>query len=181
MLDLFPSLQGDHRRSTANVLYRVEQNNGSTVALVQADLPPDPDQLPTDYAIVDSIPLTGLLNRLDHNLSVRYRIVANPVAIHTTPDGKKQRRWLRGEDALLWWQRRSTDAGLVTQSVLLNEETLLTGRRDGDQRLKHGATRFEGTATITDPDATRTAILTGIGKARSYGCGLLSVAPLAQE
>lgn len=39
---------------------------------------------------------------------------------------------------------------------------------------------FEGRLTVTDPTALRTALLSGIGPAKSYGCGLLTLAPLPE-
>ncbi|GFH35599.1 type I-E CRISPR-associated protein Cas6/Cse3/CasE [Streptomyces pacificus] len=39
---------------------------------------------------------------------------------------------------------------------------------------------FEGRLEITDPDALRRALTQGIGRARAYGCGLLTLAPLAR-
>lgn len=40
---------------------------------------------------------------------------------------------------------------------------------------------FEGRLEITDPDALRRTLTHGIGRARAYGCGLLTLAPLAQS
>jgi CRISPR system Cascade subunit CasE len=37
---------------------------------------------------------------------------------------------------------------------------------------------FEGRLLITDPDALRAALVTGIGPAKGYGCGLLTLAPV---
>lgn len=42
--------------------------------------------------------------------------------------------------------------------------------------MRHHLTRYDGTATITDPDALTHALLTGIGRAKPYGAGLLSLA-----
>ncbi|MFS8202560.1 type I-E CRISPR-associated protein Cas6/Cse3/CasE [Streptomyces sp. CWNU-52B] len=43
--------------------------------------------------------------------------------------------------------------------------------------FRHQLTRFDGQATITDPDQLRHALLHGIGRAKAYGAGLLSLAP----
>ncbi|MEV6962802.1 type I-E CRISPR-associated protein Cas6/Cse3/CasE [Streptomyces sp. NPDC051207] len=40
---------------------------------------------------------------------------------------------------------------------------------------------FEGRLEVTDPDALRRALTQGIGRARAYGCGLLTLAPVAQR
>lgn len=39
------------------------------------------------------------------------------------------------------------------------------------------AVRFEGILTVTDPDTFRTTVATGIGSAKAFGFGLLSLAP----
>jgi CRISPR system Cascade subunit CasE len=37
--------------------------------------------------------------------------------------------------------------------------------------------QFDGLLAIADPEAARGAVLAGIGKGKSYGFGLLSLAP----
>lgn len=39
---------------------------------------------------------------------------------------------------------------------------------------------FEGRLEVTDPEALRRALTQGIGRARAYGCGLLTLAPITQ-
>jgi CRISPR system Cascade subunit CasE len=53
----------------------------------------------------------------------------------------------------------------------------VTGRRGGT-RIRHALTRYDGIAVVTDPDALRRAVLGGVGRGKSYGAGLLSLAPL---
>lgn len=43
--------------------------------------------------------------------------------------------------------------------------------------MRHSLVRYDGTATVTDPDALRAAVLAGIGRGKPYGAGLLSLAP----
>lgn len=51
--------------------------------------------------------------------------------------------------------------------------------RTGSQVSLSTAT-FEGVLAVTDTEALRTALLTGIGPAKAYGCGLLTLAPLPE-
>ncbi|MGM1058933.1 type I-E CRISPR-associated protein Cas6/Cse3/CasE [Saccharothrix sp. Mg75] len=179
VMRMFPQATTPHPRAEHNVLFRIVRMPTNTIVLVQATTRPTPDLLPTGYAAADTIDLTPLLDRLDHGTRVRYRIVANATAIHTTEPGKKRRLWLHDEEAIQWWQRRANQAGLAVQHTRLTQETLLTGARPksaGGQRLHHGASQFDGIAVINDPDAIRRAVTTGIGRARSYGCGLLTLA-----
>jgi CRISPR system Cascade subunit CasE len=43
--------------------------------------------------------------------------------------------------------------------------------------MRHSLVRYDGTGLITDPEALTQALVAGIGRAKSYGAGLLSLAP----
>lgn len=51
--------------------------------------------------------------------------------------------------------------------------------RNGPQVSLSTAT-FEGVLAVTDTEALRAALLAGIGPAKAYGCGLLTLAPLPE-
>ncbi len=51
------------------------------------------------------------------------------------------------------------------------------GLRRQTDRLTHLAVTFDGELTVTDPDRFRAALRDGIGPAKAYGFGLLSVRP----
>ena len=109
---------------------------------------------------------------------MRYRIVANPTK--SSSRGSGQRGTLRplvDGEALDWWERKAGDSGLHLGSVDSVTKARFTGNR-GPARLVITTTTFEGTAMVTEPAAVRDAILTGVGRGRAYGCGLLSIAPL---
>jgi CRISPR system Cascade subunit CasE len=55
-----------------------------------------------------------------------------------------------------------------------------TKRRDGPRVTLSTAT-FEGRLKVTDPDALRAALLGGIGPAKGYGQGLLTLAPVSTQ
>ncbi|WP_437012987.1 type I-E CRISPR-associated protein Cas6/Cse3/CasE [Streptomyces sp. enrichment culture] len=44
-------------------------------------------------------------------------------------------------------------------------------------RMPHSLLRYDGTATVTDPDTLTAAMVHGIGRGKPYGAGLLSLAP----
>ncbi|MFI9511268.1 type I-E CRISPR-associated protein Cas6/Cse3/CasE [Nocardia sp. NPDC052566] len=49
--------------------------------------------------------------------------------------------------------------------------------RGGNPAITIATSTFEGTAMIADSARVRAAILTGIGRGRAHGCGLLSLTP----
>ncbi|MFI2633005.1 type I-E CRISPR-associated protein Cas6/Cse3/CasE [Streptomyces collinus] len=43
--------------------------------------------------------------------------------------------------------------------------------------MRHSLLRYDGTATVTDPDTLTAAMVHGVGRGKPYGAGLLSLAP----
>ncbi|WP_346073142.1 type I-E CRISPR-associated protein Cas6/Cse3/CasE [Saccharopolyspora thermophila] len=179
---------GDQPRKTAGLLWRVDEGPAGLQLLVQLNTPPRIDALPGDLALsARHRDLTPLLDRLQAGMRVRYRIAANATKRHgnATPEKKGKLANLHGADADAWWARKATDAGLHPQQITSTALPDILGpttrdRHNTPQTVRHGVTRFDGIATITDPDQLRTAITQGIGRARTYGCGLLSIGPLSE-
>ena len=55
------------------------------------------------------------------------------------------------------------------------------------QRFKRGGSQvtivratFQGVLEVTSADALREALVNGVGRAKAYGCGLLTLAPVAR-
>jgi len=85
---------------------------------------------------------------------------------------------LRGEDAVAWWHERAAAAGLTPHTILgLELDDAAGRRRPGNSLIRHARTRFDGIATVTDPDILTARLTAGFGRGKSYGCGLLTLAP----
>ncbi|WP_435224324.1 type I-E CRISPR-associated protein Cas6/Cse3/CasE [Streptomyces sp. Tue6028] len=175
-----PDGLGDSPRHQAGLLYRLEESDTSTTLLVQGSHL-DPTRLPAGYGNAEVKSLAPMFSALRKGLAVRYRIVLNPAKRERLPLEEKNRRGkiiaLSGAAADQWWLRRAADAGL--QLHILTPTNLDPVRPRGTQAssMRHSLLRYDGTATVTDPDALTEAVLTGIGRAKPYGAGLLSLAP----
>ncbi|MFE6096591.1 type I-E CRISPR-associated protein Cas6/Cse3/CasE [Streptomyces massasporeus] len=66
-----------------------------------------------------------------------------------------------------------------TRSLSFDKSRAPEGRRQGKPVTLVTVT-FDGRLEITDPEAMRRTLTQGIGRAKAYGCGLLTLAPLAQ-
>ena len=135
---------------------------------------------------------------------LRYRLAANAVrrcGPNSTAGRWKQAIPLHGPEADQWWTDRAPTAGLAPRTLVSRSADTATtwhtpapklvparapstavGTKAGagnraDRRIDRAVTLFEGTALVTDPAALRSALLNGIGRSKSYGCGLLSLAP----
>ncbi|MFE5973710.1 type I-E CRISPR-associated protein Cas6/Cse3/CasE [Streptomyces sp. NPDC056460] len=193
---LAPDGLGPHPRQQAGLLFRLERTPTSTeppTLLIQTRHHPDLTRLPATYGTAQTRSLTPVLDNLTPGRQVRYRITANPTAARRVDEtgrplpGKHSRRTaLTGDQAATWWHRRATEAGLTLHTLDTTPvpaarthpappgATSSAGRTPHTQ---HVLIRFDGLATITNPDQLRDALLTGIGRAKSYGAGLLSLAP----
>ena len=185
--DALPRRLGPTARNALGVLFRIEDAAGparSPRILLQSREHPDPSRLPAGYGTTTK-DISALIGLLSNGLTVRYRIDANPVRKpgHTTKaaTGAKAVIPLSGADADDWWARQAEErSGLKLTSTHTTPLTAARGERHQDKhQIRHTRTRFEGTAVVTDHTTLQQRILEGIGRGKSYGCGLLSLAPLA--
>ncbi|MFD0404084.1 type I-E CRISPR-associated protein Cas6/Cse3/CasE [Kitasatospora sp. NPDC127116] len=182
---LFPDQLGAEPRAAARILFRLERTIQSATVLIQSAIPINRNALPTGYtnADVEYRDLTPLLDWAGTGRIVQYRIDAYPARAVRAPHEpgiarpRGKRVPLQGQDAIDWWHRQATLAGLQPHVVLDLEQPAVTANRDSGKRISYRVTRFEGTATITDPDSLQEALRQGIGQGRAFGLGLLSIAP----
>ena len=81
----------------------------------------------------------------------------------TTPngqDGTVPMLHLTARDRLIFF-KNGRDAAAQTRRVVLNTAT------------------YDGAIRVTDPEQARRTLLAGVGAGKAYGCGLLTLAPLA--
>ncbi|MFB7778150.1 type I-E CRISPR-associated protein Cas6/Cse3/CasE [Streptomyces bauhiniae] len=180
VMRLAPDGLGESARHQAGLLYRVDETDTASTLLVQG-YRLDPAQLRGDYGHAATKSLAPMFNALRKGLTVRYCIVVNPAKRELLPRACGSKRGkiipLSGPDADHWWTRRATDAGLHLH--VLTPTPLQPARPRGKDAspMRHSLLRYDGTATVTDPDNLAQALLTGIGRGKSYGAGLLSLAP----
>jgi CRISPR system Cascade subunit CasE len=86
---------------------------------------------------------------------------------------------LKEEDQLKWLQRKAEAGGFSINSCRAIPEGIIHDERGKEEagKLRHYAVRFEGTLQVVNPDLFLAAIQSGIGPAKGFGFGLLSIAP----
>lgn len=185
LMSLFPSDAGPDPRARFGVLFRLDDTPAGPHILLQSTHQPDLNRLPHAYGTSQTHPLDPLLHALKPGLTIRYRCAANPVrkpgattrSLYNLPAVVP----LTGTHADTWWTRQATTAGLSNLTVhshpLDTAHATRTQNSKPPQHIRHARTRFDGSATITDPDLLRQKITEGIGRGKAYGCGLLSIAP----
>ena len=86
-------------------------------------------------------------------------------------------------DQVDWLVRKGEQHGFVIPTggggapdVATTALPRLTGKLNQPKKITVDAVRFDGHLVVTDPEAFTDALVNGIGRAKSYGCGLLSLA-----
>ncbi len=184
-----------------------DENRGLATVYVQSIVKPDWAFLyPGDYLLHEPEPpkdLARAYDRLRAEQLLRFRLRANPtrrIARPTNDDESmkgKRVALLREDERGAWLARKGRERlkgcpggfDFLMQDVFerdgqrrqipcvgIRDEGPQRGRRNGDT-LTHSAVRFDGILRITDADAFRATLARGIGPAKAFGFGLLSVAP----
>lgn len=180
-------------------LWRVDHDRRKNTLYLVSSQAPDMSAFQEGYGW-DSSPATivDYTPRLD-SVSVdqvwSFRLTANPVHPVTYPDEmitrtsrgvqrvqprvrriphetrKHQREWL-------------AHRGDVQGFSILDEPTVTPllwqrfSKGHGQSVVTVASVTFEGRLTVTDADKFRDALTSGVGRAKAYGCGLLTVAPV---
>jgi CRISPR system Cascade subunit CasE len=194
-------VQANARQQHA-LLYRVDiGHDARTSVLVQSTTLPDWSALPGDYLADTFEPnpaskaFDGTLDRLTCGQGLRFRMRVNATKrLHLAGKGVRGKRVeLFGEQRLLEWLLRKAeqhgfalcrttleqveDQPRVDQyAVSITQEPKVRGHR-ASAHLTFGSTLFEGQLMVTEATRFREALGSGIGAAKAYGFGLLSIAP----
>jgi len=116
---------------------------------------------------------------------LRFRLLANPTKrLSCGRPGEKvdgpRVGLFREADQRAWLERKAVAAGFVPLSFEARSPGTSVSRRNPAKdraRQSHLAVRFDGRLRVRDPGALCEAVRCGIGSAKAYGFGLLSLAP----
>jgi len=169
------------RRVNANLLHRLEihPQTGTITLLAQSTLEPDWGALENagqGRYLLNPPQYKPISLNLPTGLNLQFRLVANPT-IKKKRDGKKNSNRIplvREEKQLEWLHKKSIQHGFVPLHTQVRPIGNQTSRK---RQLTIYNVKFEGLLQITDDDAFARALQTGIGPAKAFGCGLLSLAP----
>ncbi len=178
---LFPN----QNKQARSFLFRVEQQAGvGATILLQSELAPSPIKEPISLLGVREYPLS-----LVKNQRLRFLLAANPVKKikdqierkNQKGDVKSNRVPLISEEDQQHWLERKLEAWAQLDSLVIRPcQPLYFFKRDEGHSKGHGGkivpVAFEGVLTIREPNLSIEQIKQGIGPAKAFGCGLLSVA-----
>lgn len=178
---LFPGHENDDR----TFLFRVEQQQkgAGTQVLMQSVLMPESNEPSPQVLANRKYDL-----QLQNGQRLRFRLRANP--IKTIKDNRKGTVEKKGktytktvrvpllheEQQQAWLERKLNDCASL-ESLLIQPESVLYFRKSKENRSgKIQPVLFDGILTITDAKGFLDQLQQGIGPAKAFGCGLLTVA-----
>ncbi|MDQ1123858.1 type I-E CRISPR-associated protein Cas6/Cse3/CasE [Microbacterium trichothecenolyticum] len=191
-------------RATGRVLWRLDTD--ATSATVYVVSPEQPDfthlveqagwpSLPEGWIVR---PYGPLLSRITQGQHYRFRLTANPVRSTRSPESEsgargkvfghvtvaQQTDWLLSRAERLGFAIARTSAGHDTDERPLVPAPHLSVTNSGTVSFSRRETRvtlrvatYEGLLEVTSPEDFRRTLTHGIGRAKGYGCGLLTIAP----
>jgi CRISPR system Cascade subunit CasE len=185
---------GVPRNARAGFLYSIMPNpGGNTIILVQSFIKPDWDYAFHNARYLLSAPPQIKERKVNYGTGekLRFRLTANPtkkIDTKTGLDGKKNngRRVPVHDDALEdWLVSRADKSGFRVQQI----HSVRTGYVYFDKRSLHArngngncetsrlrAATYEGLLEVTNEEAFRNAVVSGIGPEKAFGFGLLCLA-----
>ena len=169
------------------MLFRIEEMTevgaieGLQRILVQSQRVPEWDAVFADLGVVD-LPIETREYQVapDRGAVYRFRLLANPTVTRVRPGEKRGVRLglLQEVDQRAWLRRKLEESGLVPADVAVKDLGLRRSQKSDGSSQTHQAVLYDGHGTCTEAGALMQAVTAGIGPAKGYGFGLLSIARL---
>lgn len=163
-------------RQDWNILFRHEPAND--VILVQSDIEPDWTRLPLGYLQRQVVKtLDYKTTALQPGRVLQFRLKANPSKRENKT--RKVVGLVKPSEQLAWLTRQGDRCGFK----VIGADTMPLPKIFGKKKkspIRIETALYHGLLEVTDADLFVAALRQGIGKGKSYGCGLLSVARYSQ-
>lgn len=165
-------------------LWRLDRLGGQDYLLLLSPLPPQtnavPDQIGYASSVWETKSYDKLLSRIAEGSKWYFRLTANPTI------ATKMKKEKRGKVKAItvvhkqkeWLMRQGTNKGFNLQDtqfdVVQSEWRTI---KKSSKEIQILAVTFEGLLTVTDKEAFCDTLVSGLGREKAYGMGLLTVVP----
>ena len=176
---------GFPKDGAGRVLYRIDDSPrlGTISLLVQSEK--EPDWQKAEYlnlCLRDKTEFHYFTPDLKSGRTLYFRLRANP-SVKKQEEGKKNGYrvgLIQEKDQLAWLNRKAASGGFSIVSCHVIPEGIAHDdiSRSANDKRRHFAVCFEGVLKVTDESIFTETVKSGIGSAKGFGFGLLSLAPL---
>lgn len=162
VMALFPHVPENEARSSLGVLFRGERSKSESTVLIRSNR--RPANIPGLKSLKEDF------RRFELGQGVRFRVTVSPLK----RSGNRERT-IQDFDELESWLSNKFLPGLTGLEIIqLKEEEVRRGRSKNFVKL----VQIDGIARINDLSALATILKSGVGRNKSYGAGLLTLANL---
>ncbi|WPF66258.1 MULTISPECIES: type I-E CRISPR-associated protein Cas6/Cse3/CasE [unclassified Corynebacterium] len=171
----------DISEEDTRVLWRVDHRGHEHTLYIVGPEKPDAanivEQAGWDTRPAQSADYSPLLDKLLRGQQWRFELVANPVKSTPVPGKRGRITPLVGQGQMDWLAQRAPEAGFrLIDAATTGQDNLRFRRGEGKNYVSLRTARFSGVLEVEDADKLRRTLTHGIGRARAYGCGLLTLA-----
>lgn len=159
-MTLFPKELGTGSRSTINVLFRGERSTKESIVLIRSKIAPS--NIPGVNTIKEDF------SKFKKGQTVRFRVTVSPIV----RSGSKERFLSDFDEIENWIAKRLTPSLSDIQVVSSKSEELQRGKSKNFVKLE----QIDGVAKVDDVNSLVESLISGVGRNKSYGAGLLTVA-----
>lgn len=184
-----PEPMGNTSGGEGRVLWRVDTDRVRSTLYVSSPTRPDLTHIveqagwPTVDSPWQSVLTTPLLDGLSPGQHWIFRLTANPVQSVRSAHGVRGR--LRGHVTVdqqeEWLRQRAAGWGFEPLRVAVVDRRTATFERRTDEssgKVTISKATFDGVLAVTDAHVFRATLTGGVGRAKGYGCGLITLAPM---
>ncbi len=171
-------------RKNIGLLYRIELPEGQTYQpismLVQTQIEPNWKAIAETGLLIDQPMVKTFDPEFEVGRTFFFRLLGNPTIRRKQPDGKSKRVGLYSEDEQMdWIERKASLSGFEIQGIKITDLGIVESIKRKSNRthnIKHQAVQFDGILAVSDPHQFKITLINGIGSAKAFGFGLLSLA-----
>lgn len=183
------AFSNDRASNPQRRLWRLDRFENALYLLIVSEEAGDFSEIAKTYNFDDVQPETksydGFLDRLAVGQRWRFRLRANPInAVSQRNRGGDERGRIHAhvtiEQQKKWLMERQEKLGIRldenTTDVIESRWHRFSKSGQGSAKVTFKAATYEGILTVTDVEKLRDALVNGVGRAKAYGCGLLTLA-----
>ena len=168
-------------------LWRLDRLHSSLYLLLLSPDKPDftefARQLCTDGVEGESKDYTPLLASIRTGARLRFRLRANPTHSITTEKGIRGKVYphVTVEQKREWLKKKAQACGFILDDLpfdVVETDTLRFWRSSTAHPVEICVAVFEGELEVSDKEMFMQTLTQGVGRAKAYGCGLLTIAGL---
>jgi len=167
-------------------LWRIDTLGGSTYLVIASQAAPGFEKLLPQLSSAGSADAAvkeygAYLQSIRDGELLRFRVTANPVYSRKAADSQSSRGKVYGhvtvEQQKEWLRQRAGANGFTLEDFEGVSRGVKTFHRQG-KKVTLAVATFEGLLRVTDADLLRGMLSNGLGRAKAYGCGMMTVARL---